>query len=359
VPYVNANKQVAYGKLVTKLNLADEKVMQPDDHTIHFAGDHPCNSDGTIMQGIKHVSETKELAEGLVINHTFSAKPPSGRYSDYYDKIVTYIRNLLSEAALIDPTVTAQTGNVVESDDPDSVFHYVDTNSSRAEIDVISDKLKGLKIAIIGVGGTGSYVLDFVAKTPVQEIHLFDEDDFLSHNAFRAPGAIAKEHLRQIPKKVHYLAEIYSRMHKGIIINDHHIVDANLDEISGMNFVFLCIDKNAAKEAIVTKLLAENIPFVDVGMGIHAVNGSLTGSVRTTVATLEKRDHIKETISFADAIDNDYVSNIQIAELNALNAALAVVKWKKLFGFYADLGKEHDSTYSISMNQITNEHIVP
>jgi hypothetical protein len=37
-----------------------------------------------------------------------------------------------------------------------------------------------------GLGGTGSYILDLVSKTPVNEILLFDSDDFLQHNAFRS-----------------------------------------------------------------------------------------------------------------------------------------------------------------------------
>ena len=40
-----------------------------------------------------------------------------------------------------------------------------------------------------------------------------------------------------------------------------------------------------------------------------------------------------------------YSHNIQIAELNALNAALAVIKWKKLAGFYVDLEGEHFTVY--------------
>ncbi len=42
----------------------------------------------------------------------------------------------------------------------------------------------------------------------------------------------------------------------------------------------------------------------------------------------------------------EYASNIQIAELNALNACLAVIKWKQLSGFYQDLEHEHHLTYS-------------
>ena len=75
----------------------------------------------------------------------------------------------------------------MQPDPEDSVFLYEDTASSHAlDIVAINAKLKPLRIVIVGLGGTGSYVLDFVAKTPVKEIHLFDGDTFLQHNAFRS-----------------------------------------------------------------------------------------------------------------------------------------------------------------------------
>jgi hypothetical protein len=40
------------------------------------------------------------------------------------------------------------------------------------------------------------------------------------------------------------------------------------------------------------------------------------------------------------------------ADLNALNAALAVIKWKKLACFYQDLDHEHHSTYTIGGNML-------
>ncbi len=54
-------------------------------------------------------------------------------------------------------------------------------------------------------------------------------------------------------------------------------------------------------------------------------------------------------------MNNDYSQNIQIADLNALHAALAVIKWKKLVGFYLDLEKEHFSVYASSDNNLINE----
>ena len=47
------------------------------------------------------------------------------------------------------------------------------------------------------------------------------------------------------------------------------------------------------------------------------------------------------------ATEDEYSANIQIADLNALNAAFAVLKWKKLAGFYQDDTGEHHSTFTI------------
>jgi hypothetical protein len=42
-------------------------------------------------------------------------------------------------------------------------------------------------------------------------------------------------------------------------------------------------------------------------------------------------------------------------DLNALNACLAVIRWKRLYGFYRDLEGEHHSLYTIDGNHLLNE----
>jgi hypothetical protein len=54
---------------------------------------------------------------------------------------------------------------------------------------------------------------------------------------------------------------------------------------------------------------------------------------------------------------NEYARNIQIADLNALNAVLAVVRWKRWAGVYLDLEREHHTTYTLDGNQLTNEDL--
>jgi hypothetical protein len=118
------------------------------------------------------------------------------------------------------------------------------------------------------------------------------------------------------------------------------------------------MDAPKAKKVIVEHLEQRGIPFVDVGMGLTLTeNDSLGGIVRVTASTKEMRDHVrtKNRISFAGEENNLYAQNIQIAELNALNAALAVIKWKKIVGFYADLRREHFSAYTLEGNLLISE----
>lgn len=357
VPYFNQEKKILTGTLVSELTFAGERTVQPGTHIVHFIGEHPCNIDGTEITAIKHESRPQRLAEDLVVDHSFSNKPPSG-YPDYYEKMTRYIEIISAPAESLDNKATAKTFKVIISNESDSVFQYFDSNSSRASIDLISDKLKAQKIGIIGVGGTGSYVLDLVAKTPVSEIHIFDRDEFLQHNAFRSPGAASITKLEQKPLKVDYLKGIYSKMHKQIFAHRCFITSDNTELLVGLTFVFICMDKGAAKKAIIEKLETLGISFVDVGMGVEVVDDRLLGIVRTTSSTANKRDHIHENrlISLADVTEkDDYEENIQIADLNALNASLAVIKWKKNVGYYDDQKKEHNTTYTINVGMLLND----
>lgn len=360
VPYVNAKREVARGTLVSTLTLSSpERTGIPDNHVIFFIGEFPRKHDGSLITALGQSvcgSRMLDSNTGLSINQTFSNRPANG-FPDYYEKITSYIRVICSHAEAIDPNSTPYTFKVIESTEEKGVFKYLDTNSSRAEINVISAKLEDSKIAIIGLGGTGSYVLDFVAKTPIKEIHLFDGDDFLQHNAFRAPGAPSVDQLSKRAKKVDHFCEIYSNMRKAIYSHRDDLTASNVELLAGMDFVFICIDDGETKKVILGKLLSAGIPFADSGIGVEVEGSALTGSVRVTTVTKENWGHVKERVPFSDNGDDLYAKNIQIAELNALNAALAVIKWKKLCGFYHDLEKEHHSVYEINTNQLINDEV--
>jgi hypothetical protein len=354
VPYVNRQREVKMGSLISSLAMAGDTTRPPDTHVVYFDGDYPCKADGTPIQAISHQSAKIDLGNGLTAQHAFSSKPAEG-YRDYHHKMSTYAAILSGPATNLKPDANPRVFRQPE-DEEVSVFNYTETASDRVGIGALTERLKPEVVAIIGLGGTGGYVLDFVAKTPAREIRLFDGDEFLQHNAFRAPGAPSIDELRDAPKKVDYFKAIYSRMHRNVVAHPVSLDTSTVDLLDGVTFAFLSMDAGEAKRAVVAKLEALNIPFVDVGMGLELVEGSLGGILRVTASTPGKRAHVHQgRISFAGGgADDIYASNIQVADLNALNAVLAIVKWKKIRGFYRDLEREHHSTYTTDGNMLLN-----
>lgn len=354
VPYVNAQKEVKFGTLVSNLTLNGNITQKPSDHVMQFIGEQPCNADGTTIQQIVHAVGNRSLASNIIINRSFSNKPTGG-YNDYHHKFTQYISILQNPAQALSPAVSAITFKPIEAANEDDIFKYVDTNSGRAGITAVSAKLENQRIAIIGLGGTGSYILDFAAKTPVKEIHLFDGDEYCQHNAFRSPGSTSIEDLRDCKFKVEYHKERYAKVRNGIYAHANYLDEHNLHLLDGFDFVFVSIDSGSAKKGIFEFLKSKDIPFVDVGIGVQLVDDKLTGIIRTTLCTADKYEHLPKVISMTDAEDDDYSTNIQIAELNGLNAALAVLKWKKLFGFYHDHNGEYHSTYTLNAHMLLGD----
>lgn len=344
VPYLASNQKRAYGILVAPIDSVSGDIAQPPAaHTVFFAGRHPHGSDGSPLATPSISLDKRFIVPGLEINFQFSAKPSAG-YRDYHHKMKTYIQMLKTPLVELGINADGRTFRRYRSRD-NSPFIFGDTNSARSGMTAINNKVAGLKIAIIGLGGTGSYVLDYVAKTPVKEIHLYDGDTLLSHNAFRAPGSPTKATVQKALQKTSYHAKTYSRMHRGIKAFPVPIDSSNIDRLAGYDFIFLCLDNSQVKQQILDALVARQIPFVDTGIGVRALNESLAGIIRTTVVTEATREKLSDYLpAFTPNAEEDvYRSNAQIAELNALNASMAVIAWKRHYGIYPVLkGPDHN-----------------
>ncbi|MGN0170912.1 MAG: ThiF family adenylyltransferase [Lachnospiraceae bacterium] len=356
IPYVTSNKSVEYGALVTNLMLNGDKTMRPSDHTIWFTGSIPCNKDGTEIKSIILGRTPTDLGNGIKVCCKFSNRPPGG-YADYYEKFKRYIEIITAPALSLDSTAVVQTYRVRESEEND-VFRYRDTNSSKAGIGALTEKLQKHKIAIVGLGGTGSYILDYMSKVPVERIDLYDGDTFLQHNAFRAPGAASAQELDNCMPKVEYLSATYQRIHSKINPHAEYITEENVHTLAEYDFVFLSMDSNPDKKVIIDYLTGKGIPFADTGMGLTIAEDSLLGQVRTSFISGEETSVVAKYIPMDDGEEEEiYKSNIQIVELNALNAAFAVISYKKHFGFYQDFRHNVQTIYSINVGEVMNDDL--
>jgi hypothetical protein len=353
VPYLNKDLEVRYGIIISDIEMnGDEVKTNLANHPIYFAGEQPYRIDGVKL---KPNNENKtQLFNGLIANFYFSYKLDR-LYTDYYEKMSHYVHLFSKHAIRKDPTVTFNVGSLTMVPD-DSPFEYSDGNTLSPAGNILLSKFKGMKIGIIGLGGTGSYILDFISKTPVEEIHLFDGDYLHNKNAFRAPGAVPISALRNVQRKTDYLKVEYSKIRKRIVSHNEYIKTENLSLLDQLSFVFISIDKAEIKKAIVDHLELKGIGFIDVGMGIQIIDDGILGTLRTTLSTSEKRDHVRKhnRIKFGENRNNQYSAVPQIAELNAFNAAVAVIKWKKIIGFYHDMQREYHSQFVLTNNKFLN-----
>jgi hypothetical protein len=91
-------------------------------------------------------------------------------------------------------------------------------------------------------------------------------------------------------------------------------------------------------------------------MGLYIPNDALGCSLRVTASVPGHRESARARISFVSADEvNEYDKNIQIADLNALNAIFAVMRWKKMRGFYLDYKPEGSCASTIGTNMLVNE----
>ncbi len=83
VPYVDAERCVRTGTLVSSLTLAGDVTQRPDTHQVWFDGEFPCFVDGSPISAIAHSSSNFDLGHGVTARHHFSSKPDGG-YTDYH-----------------------------------------------------------------------------------------------------------------------------------------------------------------------------------------------------------------------------------------------------------------------------------
>ncbi len=253
-----------------------------------------------------------------------------------YDLIHRYARQII--------------GAVFAAEDTDAVlptvpgpFEIPNTFEQRAAVGPMHDRVREQRVAIIGLGGTGAYVLDLIAKIPVREIHILDPDHVEWHNLMRAPGAPVADEIKSLHKecplpKVDYYHAKYAAFRRDI--HPHAVqVDstAMFDEFLSkhpLDYAFVCVDQkiegdSSRQDVVYHSLSKGGIPFIDSGVSVtledHAVRGAVTISA-----------HDAGSMEWKNVIPDARVEggvpgyrNVQLPEVNALAATLAVIEWRR------------------------------
>ena len=362
VPYVSSCGVVSYGALISAYTYVNG-VCSTGDHTVCFTGSMPCRSDGTSLEEAMHAGARLNAPESIAgrtalcrFSNYPSVEVQAEMRTNIFIKMQHYIRKLESYAIAVDPKVSASGTTSFSYIKEMSVFHYPNTAIARAGLDIYEEKLKLKKVAIIGLGGTGSYILDALSKTPVSEIHLFDDDVIQEHNAYRMPGAVPGSLINVGLKKTEYLRDLYHHLRGGIESHLYKIDVTNIHLLDDCDFVFIAVDNGPSRGLVARHLLEQGVPFIDVGIGVDKVaeDIKLIGRARVTLITKDTKDaaSLVESLPTAEDLDEAVYNNIQLTELNALNAMLAVIKYKQYSEFYSEEIHADTLKYILSWNQL-------
>jgi hypothetical protein len=343
VYYLDEAGALQKGRLAAPLNQPTPQTLGPPvNHQMYWSGSAPCYVGGARIPLAG--SEVNLSVGGSTFTRHLSNKPPEG-FPAYFPLVEHYVA-LISAPAEQKFGVSARTGAGYDIPPDSSPFKVRDTFSGRAEITDLNASLAKDRIAVIGLGGTGAFVLDFLVKAPVASITAYDFDTFKVHNGFRTPGDVPMEQFG------HPKTEVYRRKYEPFrhcLAFSNKRIGAGDEALFGdTTFAFVCIDDGEARAEVCEMLSRLGVPFIDVGMGVEKEGGALDGLIRTTLFTAEtSAAAIQRVPTDARKTDGAYRVFVQTAELNAVNAAMAVIRYKQLRGFYADDCKYYELLFAI------------
>jgi len=337
LPYLDKDKALKYGDWFSPVDLTDGVLDPPSNHQAWFRGEQPHDQTGRVLKlGIQ--ANKTFVTDGFVSDYSFSFKllEENGQmrlYRSFEEKVRTYLDAIITPAMAEYPDATPLRAIGIKAAAQGSPLRYPDTMSARYNVNDISSLLRGRKVAIVGLGGTGSYILDLISRTHIERIVLFDSDKIQVHTIFRMPGFIH----RAIGKtKVEALAEHYGQWHAGIEPITERVTSDNIERLQEFDFVFVSIDDGPSRQLIVDWLTSRSIPFVDTGMGLNRSVVGLNGVVRITGVDRAAYERTVNTayLPVTNTKNDEYRKQAQITELNALNAALAVIRFKQHFKLF-------------------------
>ena len=341
VPYLNANGELRRGFIADPINfLTETEIGRPGNHQMYFVGEEPYDLSGTSLVSVLGGGANQtQIFDGHSSSFYFSHKLQTreGQNRDYIsvaEKFEQHYRMIAAPAVYRFPDAEGAFLDVDFGADMITPFCFPDAFSAHAELNGLNASLRPLTVGLIGLGATGAYVLDFVTKTPVKRVRMFDDDRYFVKNAYRSPGTSTSTDFKKY--KVDLYAERYSTFRMDVVPHPERITRENCGLVEDCDFIFVCVDKAASRAAIAEILLELGKPFIDVGLGVNRLSGLLDGGLRATLVDEHTRDQVlaNATLPVGEDADDLYDKNVQIAELNALNAALAVIMFKMRYGYF-------------------------
>ncbi len=223
--------------------------------------------------------------------------------------------------------------------------------------DVLGDQLleavewRGLvaqeRVAIVGLGGVGAWIADFVVKADPQEVHGWDYDCIEPKNILRMPGGLDPNVWIGRPK-ADWFQETYSLIHTNVHGHNVKVLPENVQEvIEKTTFAFVAVDHADDRMMVCDTLANAGIPFVVVGLSPVRKDKRVKVSMRIVTAHVGVSSWREAIPQVGQAGQDDYGS-LDLPDVYSMAAGWAMQSWRKMRGQFWQEQREECLHYSAS-----------
>ena len=154
------------------------------------------------------------------------------------------------------------------------------------------EKLSNSTVAVFGIGGVGTFVVEALARCGVGNFALFDDDKVCLTNINRQLIATRKTIGR---KKVEVMAERIKEINPKAIVTEHQVFYmpdiADEYDLTGYDYIVDAIDTVTAKLELISRAKSNNIPIISsmgAGNKLNPTELEVTDIYKTSMDPLAK-----------------------------------------------------------------------
>lgn len=263
-----------------------------------------------------------------------------------------------------------------EESGPTDVHSSVHDRQVRALGPGAQQLLKHARVVIVGAGGTGSAVLEQLARLGIEHITIIDDDKLDESNVSRVYGSTLED-AKQGRSKVDITRDHYKRILPSARVKafEASVLEPRLQrELVNATIIIGCTDTDSSRAVLNDIAYQCFVPVLDTGCKVDIHQGklrSILGRVRYLrpglpclwcTGTIDGRRVLHETLSPEERerlAASGYGSNIgpqpMLIQLTSTVASLAVNEFLRLI---AEAGRPHDGSYlMLDLNEASIQHI--
>ena len=203
------------------------------------------------------------------------------------------------------------------------------------------------RVTIVGLGGVGAWIADFVVKADPLEVHGWDYDCIEPKNILRMPGGLDPNSWIGRPK-ADWFHETYSRIHTNVHGHNVRVLAENVQEVIGeTTFAFVAVDGADDRMMVCDTLANARIPFVVVGLSPVRKDKRVKVSMRIVSAHVGASSWRAAIPQVGQAGQDDYGS-LDLPDVYSMVAGWAIQSWRKMRGQFWQEKREECLVYSAS-----------